>query len=229
MIAFPCILVMRITWDKWNEKKKMPLSCSQPDCGYATEAVAENMADMLELLRLHTMACYRIQANHAGDAKQVHEVGQHVVSEECGYGSLSLCRSWVAHHSPGRTHPFQRETAARLFWSCVKHLFIFLCGWFYNVLRFMYVSFKYVGCDRTRNYVAAWLLKGYVKQMNNIGLKVSFLGCPHLVGPPLEPGLSVSCLSPVSCRHLTWTHNISVPSWWNWTKLFGDFPWVFVH
>ena len=36
----------------------MPLSCSQPDCSYATEVVAENMADMLELLRLHTMVCH---------------------------------------------------------------------------------------------------------------------------------------------------------------------------
>ena len=34
------------------------LSCSQPDCSYATEVVAENMADMLELLRLHTMVCH---------------------------------------------------------------------------------------------------------------------------------------------------------------------------
>ena len=36
----------------------MPLSCSQPDCSYATESVAETLADMLELLRLHTMACH---------------------------------------------------------------------------------------------------------------------------------------------------------------------------
>ena len=56
-----------------------------------------------------------------------------------------------------------------------------------------------------------------------------FLGGPPLVGPPLEPGLSVSCfLFPVS-RHLTWTHNIFLPSWWNWIKLFGDIPWVFVY
>ena len=33
----------------------------------------------------------------------------------------------------------------------------------------------------------------------------------------------------VSCRHLTWTHNIFLPSWWNWMKLFGDIPWVFVN
>ena len=26
----------------------MPLSCSQPDCSYATEDVAENLADMLD-------------------------------------------------------------------------------------------------------------------------------------------------------------------------------------
>ena len=36
----------------------MPLSCSQSDCIYATEDVAENLAEMLELLRLHTMACH---------------------------------------------------------------------------------------------------------------------------------------------------------------------------
>ena len=36
----------------------MPLSCSQPGCSYATESVAETLADMLELLRLHTMACH---------------------------------------------------------------------------------------------------------------------------------------------------------------------------
>ena len=28
--------------------------------------------------------------------------------------------------------------------------------------------------------------------------------------------------------HLTWTLNISIPSWWNWTKLFGEiFFWNF--
>ena len=36
----------------------MPLSCSQPDCSYATEDVAKNLADMLELLRIHTTACH---------------------------------------------------------------------------------------------------------------------------------------------------------------------------
>ena len=36
----------------------MPLSCSQPDCRYVTENVAENLADMLELLRIHTTACH---------------------------------------------------------------------------------------------------------------------------------------------------------------------------
>ena len=41
-----------------QKKKKMPLSCSQADCSYATESVAETLADMLELLRLHTMACH---------------------------------------------------------------------------------------------------------------------------------------------------------------------------
>ena len=29
--------------------------------------------------------------------------------------------------------------------------------------------------------------------------------------------------------HLTWTHDISVPSLWNWIKLYGDIPWVFVY
>ena len=36
----------------------MPLNCSQADCGYVTEEVAVNFADMLELLRLHTAACH---------------------------------------------------------------------------------------------------------------------------------------------------------------------------
>ena len=36
----------------------MPLNCSQADCGYVTERVAVNLADMLELLRLHTAACH---------------------------------------------------------------------------------------------------------------------------------------------------------------------------
>ena len=37
---------------------KMPLSCTHPDCSYATEAVAENVADMLELLKIHAMTCH---------------------------------------------------------------------------------------------------------------------------------------------------------------------------
>ena len=106
----------------------MLLSCSQPDCGYATEAVAENMADMLELLRLHTMACYRIQANHAGDAKQVHEVGQHVVSEECGYGSLSLCRSWVAYDSPSLPTP-SREKLLPDYFDLVSNIYLYVLVW----------------------------------------------------------------------------------------------------
>ena len=36
----------------------MPLSCSQPDCSYVTEDVAENLADMLELLKIHAMTCH---------------------------------------------------------------------------------------------------------------------------------------------------------------------------
>ena len=36
----------------------MPLSCTHPDCNYATEAVAVNFADMLELLRIHAMTCH---------------------------------------------------------------------------------------------------------------------------------------------------------------------------
>ena len=36
----------------------MPLSCTHPDCSYATEAVAENLADMLELLKIHAMTCH---------------------------------------------------------------------------------------------------------------------------------------------------------------------------
>ena len=53
-----------------------------------------------------------------------------------------------------------------------------------------------------------------------------FLGGPPLVGPLLEPGL---CVSVSVCRQLAWTHNIFVPSWWNWIKLLGDIPLVFVH
>ena len=55
---------------------------------------------------------------------------------------------------------------------------------------------------------------------------INLLGGPPLVWPPLEPGL---CVSLSACRHLTWTHHISVPSWWNWTKLIGNIPWVVVH
>ena len=36
----------------------MPISCSQPDCSYATEDVAVNLADMLELLQIHTTVCH---------------------------------------------------------------------------------------------------------------------------------------------------------------------------
>ena len=51
-----------------------------------------------------------------------------------------------------------------------------------------------------------------------------FLGDPPLVESPLGPGLFLICLSIcllLVCRHLTWTHNISVPSWWNGIKLSG--------
>ena len=54
-----------------------------------------------------------------------------------------------------------------------------------------------------------------------------FLGGPPLVGPPLEPGFF--SVSTSVCRHLTWTHNFFLSSRWNWIKLFGDIPWVFVH
>ena len=40
----------------------MPISCTHPECTYATEDVAENLADMLELLRIHTMACHAAPA-----------------------------------------------------------------------------------------------------------------------------------------------------------------------
>ena len=47
----------------------------------------------------------------------------------------------------------------------------------------------------------------------------------HLWWSHLEDQVCLSvCLLSV-CRHLTWTHNIFVPSWWNWTKFCGDFPW----
>ena len=36
----------------------MPLSCTHPDCSYVTEAVAQNLADMLELLKIHAMTCH---------------------------------------------------------------------------------------------------------------------------------------------------------------------------
>ena len=36
----------------------MPINCSQPGCQYITEEVAVNLADRLELLRLHTTACH---------------------------------------------------------------------------------------------------------------------------------------------------------------------------
>ena len=36
----------------------MQLSCFQPDYSYVTEDVAENLANILELLRIHTMACH---------------------------------------------------------------------------------------------------------------------------------------------------------------------------
>ena len=34
----------------------MPISCSQPECSYVTEDVADNL--MVELLRIHTTACH---------------------------------------------------------------------------------------------------------------------------------------------------------------------------
>ena len=36
----------------------MPLPCSATECHYTTEEVATTLADMLELLRLHTQACH---------------------------------------------------------------------------------------------------------------------------------------------------------------------------
>ena len=40
----------------------MPIPCSQPDCTYATEEIADSLADTLELLRIHTTACHSITA-----------------------------------------------------------------------------------------------------------------------------------------------------------------------
>ena len=36
----------------------MPLSCSQPDCSYATEDVAENLADMLDRKTIKAISLY---------------------------------------------------------------------------------------------------------------------------------------------------------------------------
>ena len=36
----------------------MPLSCTHPECSYVTEDVAENLVDMLELLKIHAMTCH---------------------------------------------------------------------------------------------------------------------------------------------------------------------------
>ena len=38
----------------------MHIPCSQPDCTYFTEEIAESLANILELLRIHTTACHSI-------------------------------------------------------------------------------------------------------------------------------------------------------------------------
>ena len=38
----------------------MHIPCSQPDCTYAMEEIAESLANILELLRIHTTACHSI-------------------------------------------------------------------------------------------------------------------------------------------------------------------------
>ena len=65
------------------------------------------------------------------------------------------------------------------------------------------------------------------KPLNNLNsgqylVWVSFLGDPSLVVSPLGTGMFVCLFVPMSvCRHLAWTQNISVSSWWNWIKLSG--------
>ena len=48
----------------------MPLSCSQPECSYVTENVAESLADMLELLKIHAMTCHTTTTPAGTPARQ---------------------------------------------------------------------------------------------------------------------------------------------------------------
>ena len=49
----------------------MPLKCSLLSCSYTTEAVATNLADMLELLRIHTQTCHPVSTPAATPTRQV--------------------------------------------------------------------------------------------------------------------------------------------------------------